>query len=206
MAAAKTTGAKKARRKSVGKKKATGRPTRTRSQKSKPDGNAPESTTPPEDETHAYDEQIDSYRQRMASVAGVLNEMFGALGESNPELWDRRAYLMIVALVYDRLVSDKSVLPTEELVTLSKVLAESRRAEAQSRKTHAAKDDTTDKESPSDELPENFAETVRQVYGTNFQMPDGGKGSREPGTKGSSEDPSRTRKDATISSPSQGED
>ena len=98
--------------------------------------------------------------------------MFGQFAESSPELWDRRAYLMLVGLVYERLATNEAELSTADLVALSKVLAENRRAEAQSRKQTVADDGSQDSASPSDELPEHFAETVRQVYGTNFQMPD----------------------------------
>ena len=181
MAQATTTGPKKARRKSVRKKKTTGSAGRKRTQKPTSEVDAstvssPETTTPPEDESKAYDEQIGAHRRRMASTAAILTEMFGPFGESTADLWDRRAYLMIVALVYERLTADENELSTDELVALSKVLAESRRAEAQSRKSHSAENDPTDKSPRPDELPENFAETVRQVYGTNFQMPDRAKG------------------------------
>ncbi|MCH7592860.1 MAG: hypothetical protein IH989_08790 [Planctomycetes bacterium] len=181
MAAATTTGPKKARRKSVRKKKTTGSAGRKRTKKSKSEVDAStassaETTSPPEAESKAYDEQIGAHRRRMASTAAILTEMFGPFGESHADLWDRRAYLMIVALVYERLTADENELSTEELVVLSKVLAESRRAEAQSRKSHASDTGAADKASPIGELPENFAETVRQVYGTNFQMPERAKG------------------------------
>lgn len=175
MADGRTSGAKKIRRKSRRTKRAAGSAERTSA--SKPEGDeatalSPETEASTQDETKTYDVRISAHRRRMASVGAFLTETFGRFGESNPDLWDRRAYLMIVGLVYERLVTNESELSTDELVALSKILAESRRAEAQSRKTHASDNGAADKASPTGELPENFAETVRQVYGTNFQMPE----------------------------------
>lgn len=198
MATAKTTGARTTEPKKAGKKSsrakksATKKPAtgsasqskktagsigRKRAQKSKPNAGtaALETTAPPQDEAKAYDEQIGDHRRRQASTAAVLTEVFGPFGASNAELWDRRAYLAIVALIYERLTASENDLTTDELVTLSKILSESRRAESQSRKSQAAETNATEKSSPSDKLPENFTETVRQVYGTNFQMPGGGR-------------------------------
>lgn len=127
-------------------------------------------------EPQSFDQKMIAHRRRQASVSAILSETFGRFAESSPDLWDRRAYLMLVGLVYERLATNEDELSTKELVTLSKVLAESRRAEAQSHKRALGDEDSRDNTSPSDELPEHFAETVRQVYGTNFQMPDRAKG------------------------------
>ncbi len=123
-------------------------------------------------EPQSFDQKMIAHRRRQASVGAILNETFGRFAESSPNLWDRRAYLMLVGIVYERLATNEDELSTEDLVTLSKVLAESRRAEAQSRKRALGDEDSRDNTSPSDELPEHFADTVRQVYGTNFQMPE----------------------------------
>lgn len=179
MATATTTGAKKTRRKSRRTKRPAGSAERTPASKPEVDraaASSPETAASTQDDTKTYDVRISAHRRRMASVAAFLNETFGRFGESNPDLWDRRAYLMIVGVVYERLAANESELSTDELVALSKVLAESRRAEAQSRKAQATENGASGKASPSDELPENFAETVRQVYGTNFQMPERAKG------------------------------
>ena len=136
----------------------------------KPDSNEPSGASP-EPEPQSFDERIIAHRRRQASVGAILSETFGRFAESSPDLWDRRAYLMLVGIVYERLATNEDELSTEELVTLSKILAESRRAEAQSHKRAPDDEDSRDNTSPSDELPEHFAETVRQVYGTNFQMP-----------------------------------
>ncbi len=121
----------------------------------------------------SWNEKVRAVRQRQASVAKILDQTFGQLAKCNPDLWDRRAYLMLVGLVYERLATNEDELPTEELAALSKVLAENRRAESQSRKGERAEEAPKDKPPPSSGLPENFADVVRQVYGTNFQMPAG---------------------------------
>jgi len=112
------------------------------------------------------------YRQRQASVASILDGLFGRLADCSPELWDRRAYLMLVGLVYERLALDEDEIPTEELVKLAKVLAENRRIEAKLQQT--TKDPPPDDadEAADGALPDRLADVVRQVYGTNFQPPE----------------------------------
>ncbi len=124
---------------------------------------------PPQD---GWDEKVQAHRRRQASVAAILDQTFGQLAKCNPDLWERRAYLMLIGVVYDRLATNESEIATDELVALAKVLAENRRAEAHSRKTERAEETSEDKVSPSAELPDSFADVVRQVYGTNFQPPD----------------------------------
>ena len=114
-------------------------------------------------------------RRRQESVAKILEETFGKPAKCSPELWDRRAYLMIVGLVYERLATNEQEISTDELIALAKVLAANRRVDARVSETkHDAQDSTPH---PADgKLPENFADIVRQVYGTNFHGPgDGGE-------------------------------
>ena len=111
------------------------------------------------------------HRRRQASVAAVLEGMFGHLADCSPDLWDHRAYLMLVGLVYERLALNEQEIPTDELVALAKILAESRRAAVRVDKPPPA-DQRRGPTSPSaDPLPGEFADIVRQVYGTNFQPP-----------------------------------
>jgi hypothetical protein len=112
--------------------------------------------------------RVQAHRQRQALVARILNRTFGRFAKSNPELWERRTYLMLVGLMYQWLATNDEEISTDELVALSKALAEQRRAEAQAgdggggQPRQAGGGD-------EGELPNNFAEIVRQVYGTNFQ-------------------------------------
>lgn len=109
-------------------------------------------------------------RRRQDSVATILEETFGEKGKKNPLLWEKQAFLSLVGLVFERLSTNEKEVSTEELVTLSKMLAEQRRAEAQSR------DSAEPQTGPvavgaGGELPSDFGEAVKQIYGTNFHAP-----------------------------------
>ncbi len=110
-----------------------------------------------------------AFRQRQASVAAILDETFGRLAESDPELWERRAYLMLMGTVYERLAGGSADIPTDELIALAKALAENRRVEARSR------DEKNESASPTTPtngvLPDRFGDIVRQIYGTNYSTP-----------------------------------
>lgn len=134
------------------------------------------STPKPQDKVaeQEYNGKLDAYRQRQASIASILDTTFGELSTCNPDLWDRRAYLMLVGTVYERL-STSEELSTNDLVALAKALAESKRAETRRSATGLpeATQETLDQTgTPSNgELPPHFARVVRQVYGTNFHAP-----------------------------------
>ena len=119
-----------------------------------------------EDGDKSWQRRIHRLRRRQASVAAVLDQTFGMLAASNPNLWERRAYLMLVGLVYVRLATHEDDISTDELVSLAKILAETRRANGRSR------DPVTEPvtgEAPArlERLPPHFARLVRQVYGAN---------------------------------------
>lgn len=118
------------------------------------------------------------FRRRQVSVAAILDETFGELAKCDPDLWERRAYLMLIGLVYEKLATcEEEELATDELIALAKALAENRRANAKptsarpaDAKTGSADgrklDDTDDNHAPpTGELPQRFAHAVRQVYG-----------------------------------------
>ena len=130
-----------------------------------------EPAAPPGSQHGQWNEKVQVHRRRQASVAAVLDQTFGRLAKSSPELWERRAYLMLVGLVYERLATNENEIPSEELIALAKVLAENRRAEARVLENYRLKDATASESPPTGELPDHFAELVRQVYGTNFQNP-----------------------------------
>jgi hypothetical protein len=119
-------------------------------------------------------EKLQTHRERQVSVAKILDATFGPLAECNTGLWDRRAYLMFVGMVYERLAYGEKEIATDELAALAKILAECRRA-AGSREGGERNKDSGEEEAPrSGQLPEQFASAVRQVYGTNFQgLPEG---------------------------------
>jgi hypothetical protein len=112
-----------------------------------------------------------NHRHRQASVAALLDQTFGRFADSSPDMWERRAYLMLVGLVYERLATNEDELPTDEIVTLAKVLAENRRAEKRvgDAKPPARRDAST---SPDGALPTAFTRLVQQVYGTDLTPSD----------------------------------
>jgi hypothetical protein len=118
-----------------------------------------------------WDRKVHAHRRRQESVAAILDQTFGQLPKCSPDLWERWAYLMLVGLLYERLATNEAELSTDELVALSKALAENRRAEARLRDNHRPKEAAGDATAPSHKLPSQFADIVRQVYGTNFQAP-----------------------------------
>ena len=80
--------------------------------------------------------KVRDYHRRQASVAAILDQTLGLFAKSDPRLWERRAYLMLVGLVYERLATNEKEISTDDLVTLAKVLAENRRAEARAQGNH----------------------------------------------------------------------
>jgi hypothetical protein len=113
--------------------------------------------------------KVAAQHRRQESNAVLLNETLGPFAKSHPELWDQRAYLMLIGILYERLATNEKEISTDELVALSRMLVENRRVEARLR------DGRTDAASPetcgSGELPEQFEDIVRRVYGTNFRDP-----------------------------------
>ena len=117
------------------------------------------------------EEKVRMHRKRQVSVASILEATFGTLAECHPDLWDRQAYLMLVGLVYDRLAASEAEIPTDELVALAKVLVGSRRAAVRV-EDPPQKPNAKGKAAPrKKKLPQEFADVVRQVYGTNYQSP-----------------------------------
>ena len=119
----------------------------------------------------APEETLGDRRARQAHVAEILQATFGDLAQCNPELWDRRAYLMLVGLVYERLAVGEAEISTEEVVALAKVLSESRRVALKANEAGSAGDDRGEVNGRRGPLPNRFAEVVRQVYGTDFPSP-----------------------------------
>ena len=117
------------------------------------------------------------HRVRQVSIASILESVFGPLGECDPGLWEQRAYLMLLGLIYEKLIGNDTEFPTDDLVLLGKLLAEHRRVNARVRTGGLAPDAPGDASAAGDApsnrepLPDHFADVVRQVYGTNFQSP-----------------------------------
>ena len=130
-----------------------------------------------ESKSPVWADRLRDHRRRQASVGAILDETFGRFAESDPALWDRRAYLMLVGIAYERLALDELEIPTDELISLAKLLAESRRADTQARgqdgKTQHGATVTESKElsANNDRLPDAFGDVIRQIYGTRIPDP-----------------------------------
>ena len=78
---------------------------------------------------------------------------------------------MLLGLVYERLATNEDELSTDDLGALSKTLAEHRRIDARVNTADRAAGAEENAEQGEGQLPDHFADVVRQVYGTNFQNP-----------------------------------
>ncbi len=114
--------------------------------------------------------KVRDHHRRQASVAAILDQTLGHFAKSDPRLWERRAYLMLVGLVYERLATNEEEISTDDLVTLAKVLAENRRAEARAQGNHRISETPESLQSSTGKLPDHLADVVRQVYGTHLQV------------------------------------
>lgn len=141
-----------------------------------PQKHSHESPVTPDVSPAPYHAALTAHRRRQASVGAILDATLGRLAECHPDLWERRTYLLFVGLIYERLATCEAEISTDDLASLSKVLTENRRAEAQSQKsTPTEKSSSTEQcakaeAPPTSDLPDNFTDIVRQVYGTNFQL------------------------------------
>ena len=127
---------------------------------------------------------LPAYRLRQQLIERLLDAAFCELLESGggDDHVGRSLYLHMIAQVFLALDGLSQAVPIDDLVKLSKVVAEQRRAEASSRKVEQgvspAQGDRKRrgiKSRPTDaddfdirRLPPNFGETVRQIYGTSF--------------------------------------
>ena len=151
-------------------KKKSPRPgTRKRAVVSAKPQSAPPSSSPPTD-SEAWSRRIGEHRRRQVSVSAILDRTFGEPARCEPGLWERRAYLMLIGLVYEKLATCEEELKTEEIVALAKALAENRRANARPSAPKESPGENSDESAPVGELPGRFAHVVRQMYGT--RLPD----------------------------------
>ena len=116
---------------------------------------------------NGWADKVIAHRRRQISVADILDRTFGTLAKCSPDLWEQRAYLMLVGLVYERLAVHEDDITTDDLVTLAKVLAESRRAAARTRESKPISDAAQADQPADGQLPDRFADAVRQIYGLN---------------------------------------
>lgn len=163
------------------------------------------------DPDQAFEERLREYRRRQVSLASILDSTFGRFGWCAPDLWERRAYLLLVGLVYERLATGEADISTGDLVSLAKVLTELRKSESREAKKDRSASGRTPAVSPRGQLPSQFADVVRQVYGTRLgteSLGDGGSGNSGDGTaaggQGRAEEPIACGQDPPIGAESGG--
>jgi hypothetical protein len=121
-----------------------------------------------------HDPETEAFRARMRRRGEVLAAMARALADYDPVQWGRGVYFTMLGRVFDALEGRDVGIPIDVLNTLSKIITEQRRAEAQATQAQrpvAGAGDRVEPDSPGTvrTLPENFGEIVRRIYGTNFQ-------------------------------------
>jgi len=119
-----------------------------------------------------------AYRARMQFVGRLLNTAVESLEktEDGVDAVGSGAYLCLMGEVFEALDGLSQALPLDDLVKLSKVVTEQRRAELSARKLAAADGEPAQKRKPAGEaaelaqrkLPPNFGDVVRQIYGTSL--------------------------------------
>ena len=87
------------------------------------------------------------------------------LAKLDPALWSHRAFLMLMGLAFEKLSTNAHELSTDEIVKLTKALGDACRVVPRTKTEKTARESGKNETDP---LPKNFAEIVRQVYGTNF--------------------------------------
>jgi len=119
----------------------------------------------PDDSVGGAQPENSEYRIRQNCCASLLESIFGPFGQTQPELWDQRTYLLLVAMVYEYLSTHKGV-PTKDLVLLAKTLSTARPIAA--RKGLAVKDHgITISADRFKALPEHVRNVIQQIYGVN---------------------------------------
>lgn len=133
-------------------------------------GKKPKQASPTEN--GATTDKLQQYHERLQTILDILDGTFGKWADSKPDLWDRRAYLLLVGLVYERLATDVE-LSTDELVRLAKALADNRRVDARSEKeiVEAGAGGASENADAHGCLPNRLADAVRQVYGASVTGP-----------------------------------
>lgn len=122
----------------------------------KPDG-SPNGTASP---TAGPDPQtLAAHRRRLRVSAGLVKDMLHLNGEPNPKELTLGASMIVVARIIEALMKEQGELPTEELLVISKVVAEQRRLDLSERPSAAPR------ESVSEAPTRPIENAVGQIYG-----------------------------------------
>jgi len=112
---------------------------------------------------------LGEHRLRQEKIAGILEKVFGPFADSNPDLWEHRAYLMLIGTVHNYLAFGGDGISAKELTDLAKVLSDNRGTS----KTGGARKDprTGGSSAPEEDDPRPLSELVQEVYGTKIEEP-----------------------------------
>ncbi len=118
-----------------------------------------------------WQKKLGRHRRRQASVASILDSVFGRLADCDPDLWERRAYLMVIGMVYDRLASSEQDLSDDSLLQLANTLAQQRRIPFRGSKRKGADGNGAADYGDSNDgrVSNQFVKLIRNVYGTELK-------------------------------------
>jgi hypothetical protein len=167
---------KSATRKNAATKKIARKKTNTK--KTASNKSASEGSRPPDAAQTPL--EIDEYRQRLGAVGRLMRAALADLEGEAPvdDRIGRGAYLQVMGRAFEVLDGLSQSVEVDDLVKISKVVAEQRRAELNHRKLQIVGDAAEARSkrsragSNSDEgtddctLPKSFGKIVRQIYGT----------------------------------------
>ncbi len=124
--------------------------------------------SPKSESSDDWERRQTDHRLRQMSVATILDRTLGTATRCDPDLWERKAYLLLIGIVYERLATNEHEIPTDELVKLAKALAENRRAEARRCGASTGRD-ATDPPPTDQPMPSDVADMVRHLYGVELE-------------------------------------
>ena len=107
-------------------------------------------------------EQTKAFRKKMSKTGRVVSRVAKMLASNDPAQWGRGAYLALLGRVNDTLNGRKVRVTAADLVVLSRIVAEQRRAETQSGPTKSRK-------AAGKKPPEQLRDAVRRIYGASLQ-------------------------------------
>lgn len=123
-------------------------------------------------EGDAWAQRVAEHRSRQASVATILEGLAGPLSACRPHLWSKRAWWMLIGLIYERLASDAEGISTGELLTMARVLTESAEGSERKRSGRGKSRRARDAALP---------DVVRRLYG--IELRDGRAGVEKSGER-----------------------
>ena len=108
-------------------------------------------------------------RRRCKKAGDVIRDMTGRDDRQNPSFWEQGAYQLWMRLVVELIVLSRGEPDLSVLSSISKMLHEHRKIGMQEVKHSKNAASRSHQGADPTELPEQFGDVVRRIYGTNFQ-------------------------------------